>query len=78
MAGLTTGYISKYYHNSRIELYHSSCLQTLALVGLTVAPSLPLLLLCLVPLCLSNAIIRVSGTAITISLCQPEQVRTQT
>ncbi|KAK3890818.1 hypothetical protein Pcinc_005263 [Petrolisthes cinctipes] len=74
MAGFMTGYISRYYHNSRTELYHSSCLLTLALVGLTVAPSLPLLLLFLVPLCLSNAITRVSGTAITISLCQPEQI----
>lgn len=78
MAGLMTGYVSKYYRNSRTELYHSSCLLTLALLGLTVAPSLPLLLLCLVPLCLSNAIIRVSGTAITISLCHPEQVKAET
>lgn len=74
VAGFFTGQVSKIYRDSQQELYHGSILMTLALLGLTVAPSLSLLLLCLIPLCISTAVIRVSGSAVTISRCEPSQI----
>ncbi|XP_045133495.1 major facilitator superfamily domain-containing protein 9-like [Portunus trituberculatus] len=73
-AGFLTGRVSKLYQNSSQELFHSSILLCFALLGLTIAPSLPFLLMCLVPLCISTAVIRVSSTAVTIGRCKPSQV----
>lgn len=73
-AGFLTGRVSKLYQNSSLELYHSSILLCFALFGLTVAPSLTFLVICLVPLCFSTAVIRVSSTAVTIGRCRPSQV----
>ncbi|XP_071545968.1 major facilitator superfamily domain-containing protein 9-like isoform X2 [Panulirus ornatus] len=74
VAGFFTGRISKFYMDSQRELYHSSVLLTLSLLGLTVAPSLSLLLVCLIPLCISSAVIRVSSSAVTIGRCKPSKV----
>lgn len=73
-AGFLTGRVSRFYKNSSQELFHSSILLCFALFGLTVAPSLPILVMCLVPLCTSTAVIRVSSTAVTIGRCKPSQV----
>lgn len=75
VAGFFTGKVSKIYQDSQRELFHSSVLLTLALLGLTLAPSLTLLLACLIPLCVSSAVIRVSSSAITIGRCEPDKVR---
>ncbi|CAL4076316.1 unnamed protein product [Meganyctiphanes norvegica] len=69
-----TGKISQYYADTQLELYHGSVVLTLSLLGLTVAPSLTLLLICLIPLCISSAIIRVSSARISMSRCHPSQV----
>nr|XP_045622913.1 major facilitator superfamily domain-containing protein 9-like isoform X3 [Procambarus clarkii] len=74
LAGFFTGQVSRFYRDPQQELYHGSILLTLALIGLTAAPSLTLLLFCLIPLCISTAIIRVSGSAVTISRCQSSQI----
>ncbi|KAK7068977.1 transporter activity protein [Halocaridina rubra] len=74
LAGFCTGRVSKFYRDSQKELFHSSVLLSLSLLGLTVAPSLSVLLLCLIPLCLSTAVIRVSSSAITIGRCHPSKV----
>lgn len=74
VAGFFTGKVSKIYQDSQRELFHSSVLLTLALLGLTLAPSLTLLLACLIPLCVSSAVIRVSSSAITIGRCEPDKV----
>ncbi|XP_064077840.1 major facilitator superfamily domain-containing protein 9-like isoform X3 [Macrobrachium nipponense] len=74
VAGFFTGRVSKFYKDSQKELYHSSILLTVALIGLTIAPSLTVLLACLIPLCISTAVIRVSSSAITIGRCDPSKV----
>ncbi|KAG0727774.1 Major facilitator superfamily domain-containing protein 9 [Chionoecetes opilio] len=71
--GFLTGRVSKLYQNSSQELFHSSILLCFALLGLTMAPSLLLLVVCLVPLCVSTSVIRVSSTAVTIDRCRPSQ-----
>ncbi|XP_068208073.1 major facilitator superfamily domain-containing protein 9-like isoform X5 [Palaemon carinicauda] len=74
VAGFFTGRVSNFYRDSQKELFHSSILLTVALIGLTIAPSLTTLLMCLIPLCISTAVIRVSSSAITIGLCDPSKV----
>ncbi|XP_076059842.1 major facilitator superfamily domain-containing protein 9-like isoform X3 [Oratosquilla oratoria] len=74
LAGFSTGAVSRYYGNSKQELFHSSVLLTTSLFLLTVAPSLTLLLLCLVPLCVGSAVIRVSTTSLIVSSCDPLQI----
>lgn len=69
-----TGRISAYYADTQLELFHSSVVLTLSLLGLTIAPSLTLLLVCLIPLCISSAIIRVSSARISMSRCHPSMV----
>ncbi|XP_050738180.1 major facilitator superfamily domain-containing protein 9-like isoform X1 [Eriocheir sinensis] len=74
MAGFFTGRVSRLYQNPTKELFHSSILLCFALLGLSVAPSLPFLVACLVPLCISSAVIRVSSSAVTIGRCKPSKV----
>lgn len=75
IAGFFTGRISQYYKNSSKELFHSSFLLTLSLLSLTVAPSYIILVLSLIPLCISSTVIRVSSSAITIGRTKSDKVR---
>ena len=73
VSGLFVGRISTFYKNDSKLLLHTSLLQFFAIFGLTVAPSLNILILCLAPLSLANAIARVAMTNVTIQRGSSEQ-----
>ncbi|XP_069953958.1 major facilitator superfamily domain-containing protein 9 isoform X4 [Cherax quadricarinatus] len=74
VAGFFTGKLSQFYNDSQLELFHSSVLQVLSLLGLTLAPTVSSILILLVPLCISDTIIRTSVSTIVINRCDPLKI----
>ncbi|GFS04370.1 major facilitator superfamily domain-containing protein 9 [Elysia marginata] len=69
LSGFCIGSLTKRYKNDNARLLlHASVFQVAALACLTVAPSLSLLLLALVPLNLVTSVSRVSATSLTVGV----------
>ena len=66
ISGLLVGNVSAWYKDDTRLLLHTSILQFLSILTLSVAPSLWILVLCLAPLSLANAIARVAMANVTI------------
>ncbi|XP_022252012.1 major facilitator superfamily domain-containing protein 9-like isoform X2 [Limulus polyphemus] len=74
VSGFLVGTLAHWYKDHTKLLLFVAVTQTLSLVGLTYAPTTLILMCCLVPLCISNAVGRVSITKITVDRCHKDEI----
>ncbi len=66
LSGFLVGRIANFYKNDSKLLLHTGYLQVFAIIGLTFAPSLSMVVIFLTPLGVANAVARVCVTNLTI------------
>ncbi|XP_076317379.1 major facilitator superfamily domain-containing protein 9-like isoform X2 [Tachypleus tridentatus] len=74
VSGFFVGTLTHWYQYQTKLLLFVAVIQTLSLVGLTYAPTTLILMCFLVPLCISNAVGRVSITKITVDRCHKDEI----
>nr|XP_045623138.1 major facilitator superfamily domain-containing protein 9-like isoform X2 [Procambarus clarkii] len=74
LAGFLTGKVSLFYDDPTLELFHSSVLQVLSLLGLTLAPTVSLVIVLLIPLSISDTILHTSVSTVLIDRCDPSKI----
>ena len=76
ISGFFVGKIAGYYKSDSRMLLHMGIVQTFSIVTLTFAPSLWVLIACITPLSLANAVARVASTNLTISRGHGQEIGT--
>lgn len=74
VAGFFAGRLSRLQGSSQMVLFNSALVQAGSLLGLTFAPSVPLIVMLLVPLSVSGTLIHTAVSTIIIDRCAPSKI----